>query len=213
MKSASIALELLTTQDTSRATELAEQLNRLNIERAQMQNGVWDQVRSRVEAEIAQGNFKYGVVVADPGWHEGVVGIVASRVTETFRRPAVVIAIRDGIGKGSARSYAGKDVLAALRSAASNLLGFGGHKYASGLSIDPKQILKFTDDFNQALSGLGEDAESRPLLLEGDCSLEDFDLRTLQELERLGPFGPGNPEAIFSFKAAVARHQILKGRH
>ena len=113
MHSASLALELLTTEDPVRAGELARELERLNEERAATQNAIWDQVRERVEQGIAQGHFKNGIVVADSSWHEGVVGIVASRVTETFRRPAAVIALREDFGKGSVRSYGGKDVLSA----------------------------------------------------------------------------------------------------
>src|SRR6185312_1032076 len=117
MQSASLALELLSTTDPARAFELAHELERLNSERAELQNRIWDQVRARVEKGIAEGKFKSGIVVGDPEWHEGVVGIVASRVTETFRRPAAVIAVREDFAKGSVRSFGGKDVLAALREA------------------------------------------------------------------------------------------------
>ncbi|HCM40518.1 MAG: single-stranded-DNA-specific exonuclease RecJ [Bdellovibrionales bacterium GWB1_52_6] len=213
MRSASLAFELLTTEDPVRAMELAQTLEKVNAERATLQNQIWDEVRQRVEQGIADGRFQHGIVVADERWHEGVVGIVASRVTETFRRPAAVIAIRDGIGKGSVRSFAGKDVLSALRASASHLAGFGGHKHAAGLSLLPANVDLFAREFDAALSTLEEDAASKPLLIEGECSLHELNLDTLRELERMGPFGPGNPEPVFVFRASIKTQQILKGRH
>lgn len=213
MQSAGLAMELLSTTDASRAHQLAQELERLNQERADLQNQIWDQVRARVEQGIAQGRYRHGIVVADPGWHEGVVGIVASRVTETFRRPAAVIALREDFGKGSVRSYGGKDVLAALRMSAGELRGFGGHRHAAGLTVALDRVEEFASAFDQAISRLEADPDALPLLIEGECAVDDLDVRTLRELESLGPFGPGNPEPVFTFRAAVGNHRVLKGRH
>lgn len=213
IQSASLALELLTTEDPTRAAELARELERLNQERSNLQNQIWDEVRVRVEAGIAAGRFAHGIVVADPGWHEGVVGIVASRVTETFHRPAAVIALREDFGKGSVRSFGGKDVLAALRSCAPALLGFGGHRHAAGLSVAHSRVEELARAFDEALGRIPDDADARPLYIEGSCALDELDPKTLQELEWLGPFGPGNPEPVFSVRASVFSHRVLKGRH
>lgn len=213
MHSASLALEMLTTTDATRATELALTLEKLNQERAELQNRIWDEVRAKVEKSIAEGRYQHGIVVADANWHEGVVGIVASRVTETFRKPAAVIALREDHGKGSVRSYGGKDVLSALRASSEYLLGFGGHKHAAGLSVALDQVERFADAFDQALGGIEEDAQSLPLLVEGACRLEDLTPPAILELEKLGPFGPGNPEPVFHCEAMVAEHRVLKGRH
>ncbi len=211
LSSASLALELLSTTDEERAAELAGQLEALNQERMEIQNRIWDEVKQRVETALAQGRFKNGIVVADAGWHEGVVGIVASRVTETFQRPAAVIALREDFGKGSVRSYAGKDVLQALREASGTLLGFGGHRHAAGLSLDPGNLEAFSQAFDEAL-GKSETQEN-PLWIEAECRIEDLDFKTLQELECLGPFGPGNPEPVFSLQAGLHAPRVLKGRH
>ncbi len=215
VQSASLALELLTTRDSDRAKELALKIERLNEERMKLQNTIWDEVRARVETRITGGEFAHGIVVADPGWHEGVVGIVASRVTETFRRPAAVIALREDHGKGSVRSYGGKDVLEALRRSAGTLLGFGGHKHAAGLSLkaDAESVRAFELAFDRALAELPEEADAKPLWIEGECKLSDFTLRALGELERLGPFGIGNPEPTFQVRARAIEHRILKQRH
>ncbi|HUP56315.1 MAG TPA: single-stranded-DNA-specific exonuclease RecJ [Bdellovibrionota bacterium] len=213
MQSASLALELLTTTDSFRAYQLARELEKLNDERAELQNQIWDQVRARVEDGISRGLYKHGIVVADAAWHEGVVGIVATRVTEMFRRPAAVIALREDHGKGSVRSYAGKDVLGALRESAEHLLGFGGHKHAAGLSVALDRVDALAAAFDDALSRAEEDREARPLLIEGEAMLEEFDTRSLEEIERLGPFGPGNPEPVFLVRAQMRGHRVLKGRH
>jgi single-stranded-DNA-specific exonuclease len=213
MHSASLALELLTTTDFPRATELALELEKLNRDRAEIQNEIWDEIRVRVEKGISEGKYRHGIAVADPGWHEGVVGIVASRVTETFKKPAAVVALREDFGKGSVRSYGGKDVLAGLRACSEHLLGFGGHKYAAGLSVGLDHFEAFAEAFDRAFEAMPEGKDATALWIEGECSIGDLDIKTLQELEKLGPFGPGNPEPVFIVKAAVQNHRVLKERH
>ncbi|MBI4924369.1 MAG: single-stranded-DNA-specific exonuclease RecJ [Bdellovibrio sp.] len=213
MSHASLAFELLTTDDVIRASEIALEIEKLNRERAHVQDTIWEDVKLKVEEGIKQGRFLHAVVVGNANWHEGVIGIVASRVVETFQKPTVIISFRDEIGKGSVRSCFGKDVLLALRLSAKYLKSFGGHKYAAGLSIDKGQCDNFCEAFNQALSQIPEDLELKPLVIEGSCSVEELNFKTFRELESLGPFGPGNSEIIFRVKAMAASHQILKGKH
>lgn len=213
MQNANLAYELLTTEDESRAAELAEELERLNAERADVQNAIWDQVRLKVEAAIAEGRFKNAIVVADSDWHEGVVGIVASRVTESFKRPAAVISLREDFGKGSVRSYGGKDVLAALRESQEFLLRFGGHKFAAGLTVAPEHLASFAEAFDAAVGKLPLDRKAGTLLYEAHCQVEDLSARALGEIERLGPFGVGNPEPVFVIEGRPRDHRVLKGRH
>lgn len=213
MQNASVALQLLLSQDMRESSELAQRLEQLNAERSEVQNKVWDEARARVEQGLSLGQFKSGIVVADPNWHEGVVGIVASRVTETFKRPAAVIAIRDGVGKGSVRSFGGKDVLEALRRSKGHLLGFGGHRHAAGFSLSPDRVSDFAAAFDSALSVLENQTDPSVLWIEGECELDSLDFLVLKELEALGPFGPGNPEPVFSVRAKGQVKQVLKGRH
>ncbi len=213
MGSASLAQRLLTTQDQGEGARLAFELEKINRERAELQNRIWDEVRVRVEQGLALGKYQHGIVVADENWHEGVVGIVASRVVETFRRPAAVIAIRDGHAKGSVRTFGGKDVLSALRSSAAFLLGFGGHRHAAGLSLAPENIAGFAESFDVALATIEDEGDVRPLHLEGRAEIEELTVKTLGEIERLGPFGPGNAEPVFALHATILTHQLIKGRH
>lgn len=215
IQSASIALELLTTTDFSRALELADQLEKLNQERVEIQDQIWNEARHQIQDGLLAGKFKNGIVVMSEYWNEGVVGIVASRVTETFKKPAVVIALRkeEGLGKGSARSFGGRDVLAALRACSQYLVGFGGHSYAAGLSLLQEQFSAFSEAFDTILGGKEFEKPNLPLLIEAESSLEKFSSHVIEELERLGPFGPGNPEPVFLVKARVNSYQILKGKH
>lgn len=211
MASASLALELLTTENPARALELAQELESLNQERSQVQNLIWEEVKEQVELGLKAGKFQHAVVVASEAWHEGVLGIVASRVVEAYQKPAIVIAIKEGLAKGSVRSFGGKDVLQGLRDSAETLLGFGGHKFAAGLSLKPEQIEKFAGAFDQAMAL--QTGESGSLWVECFCSLEELNFKALQEFEALGPFGPGNPEPVFAFRAAIKQKRILKGTH
>jgi single-stranded-DNA-specific exonuclease len=213
MHSAALALELLTTTDEARATELALTLERLNAERANLQNQIWDQVRAKIIQGMQNGQYRHGIVVADSSWHEGVVGIVASRVTETFRKPAAVISLREDFGKGSVRSYGGKNVLEALRQCSSVLMGFGGHAFAAGLSVALDQVDLLAEQFDRAVEAIPSGRNAGSLWIEGSCSIQDLSVKTLQELEKLGPFGPGNPEPVFALRASTQEHKILKGRH
>jgi single-stranded-DNA-specific exonuclease len=214
MSNASHALELLTTEDPRRAVTLAGDLERMNQERQTLQNAIWDEVRTRVEAGLAAGKYRHAILVGDSNWHEGVVGIVASKVTETFRKPAAVLALREDYGKGSVRSFGGKDILEALRRCSDQLRSFGGHKYAAGLSVELDRFDDLVVAFDEAVGSL-EDAggAERPLLTEGDATIEELDFKTLQEIERLGPFGPGNPEPVFVVRAKTIGHSVMKGRH
>jgi single-stranded-DNA-specific exonuclease len=215
MATADAALELLTTFDEARAFELALEIEKRNMDRMNTQNAIWDQAKIEIDQKILEGYFPHGVVVFNPTWHEGVVGIVASRIAETYRRPAVVLALKEdgSAAKGSVRTYAGKDVLEALRMSSKFLLGFGGHRHAAGLSLNVDQISNFTKAWNEALSQLEAQNEGDTFWIDGYCSEDDFDLKTLEELESLGPFGPGNPEPTFVIRASVREQKLLKERH
>jgi len=214
MGSAETAYRVLTTQDPDEGRKLAEQLEAMNQERAAIQNQIWDDVREQVLRGLEQGEHPHAVVVASEEWHEGVVGIVASRVTEFFKKPAIVLAIReDGIAKGSVRSYGGYNVLEALHLSASSLLGYGGHKFAAGLSLKPENISQFARDFNQSLATLKPRESDDRLKLECRVALSELDLKGLTELENLAPFGPGNPEPLIGVEARIEEQLVLKGRH
>lgn len=214
LESASYALELLATSDEARGQELALKLESLNQERIQLQNSIWDEVKTQIEQEIEQGLHVHSVVVASERWHEGVIGIVASRVTERFHKPAVVLSIHEAErAKGSVRSFGGKNVLDGLRAAKEILLGFGGHHHAAGLSLAKDRISEFRKIFDEAMAMALEIQTEAAIQYDIHLSPGELDPEAFFELEGLGPFGVGNPEPTFRAEMKVREVKILKSRH
>ena len=214
MGSAETAYRVLTTEDPEEGRRLATELESVNKTRAEIQNQIWDQVREKVNQGLEKGKYSHAVVVASEDWHEGVVGIVASKVTEHFKKPAIILAIReDGIAKGSVRSFGGYNVLEALHLSKQLLLGYGGHKYAAGLSLPKDAVDGFADHFNQMIASLSPSHDGNELHIEGSCKSADLTIKAIEEMEKLAPFGPGNPEPVFAIQARVDTQAVLKGRH
>jgi len=214
MGSAETALRVLTSKDPVESHALAQELEAINKQRMELQNQIWDEVRGMVNAGIEAGKYSHAVVVASENWHEGVVGIVAAKVTEHFKRPAIVLAIReDGIAKGSVRSYAGYNVLEALHLTKDLLKGYGGHKYAAGLSLASDDLEKLVSSYNEALGTLIPSQSGEKLEVEGEFELRDFTPKAIEEIERFAPYGTGNPEPLFAVAAYVDQQNLLKGRH
>jgi single-stranded-DNA-specific exonuclease len=214
MGSAETAYRVLTTKDPEEGMRLSQELENINAHRAETQNIIWDEVRQTVTAGIEKGRYSHAVVVASSNWHEGVVGIVASKVTDHFKKPAIVLSIReDGLVKGSVRSYGGYNALEALHQSKHLLKGYGGHKFAAGLSLDPENLETFTTHYNQMIADMVPSKSKDDIYIEGTCELDALTLQSIEELEKLAPFGPGNPEPLFAIEAEVALQSILKGRH
>jgi single-stranded-DNA-specific exonuclease len=214
MGSAETAYKILISQNSEESNQLAQELEGINKQRADLQNLIWDEVRGMVNDGIERGDYSHAVVVASQNWHEGVVGIVAAKVTEHFKRPAIVMAIReDGIAKGSVRSYAGYNVLEALHLTKEHLKGYGGHKYAAGLSLAPESVIDFSKAYNHAISTLVPARKEEVYELEGEFELTDFTPQAIEEIEKFAPYGTGNPEPLFGVKAHVEYQNVLKGRH
>src|SRR5438105_3898514 len=190
------ALELLLTDDADAARRLAEELEELNRDRQAVEGRILREAIAQVEEWPEAKRRRSAYVVAGADWHEGVIGIVASRLVERFHRPVVLIAGGDGFWKGSGRSIPSFDLHAALAACSPLLERWGGHRAAAGLSIDPEHVEPFAEAFaTHAASLLAED-DLRPVtpvdaVLPRGARLT-LDLCT--ELARLAPFGLGNPE-------------------
>ncbi|UCD37024.1 MAG: single-stranded-DNA-specific exonuclease RecJ, partial [Fidelibacterota bacterium] len=138
------------------------------------------------------------LVLSGEDWHPGVIGIVAARIRDLFHRPTVIIALQDGVGKGSARSMAGFDLYEALTQCRQQLLGFGGHAVAAGLSIMRDNLPAFNNGFLEWADKKLTIEQLQPrLTAEGECSLSLIDRRFLRFLDSLAPFGPGNRRPVF----------------
>ncbi len=188
------ALELLLTENEDAARLLAAELEELNRDRQAVEERILRSAVAQVESWTEPERRRRAYVLADEGWHEGVIGIVASRLVERFNRPVVLIAGTDGDWKGSGRSVASFDLHAGLAACADHLERFGGHRAAAGLSIKPEHVEQFAAAFAaHAESTLG-DEDLRPLtIVDAVVPGRSLTLGLCAELRQLAPFGLGNP--------------------
>ncbi|MCF6191582.1 MAG: single-stranded-DNA-specific exonuclease RecJ [Candidatus Hydrothermae bacterium] len=188
------ALELLTTRDGKRALQIAEQLHAENQRRQQLERKILEEAIQMIEAGDLEKSWV--LVVAREGWHEGVVGIVASRLVERYERPALVIALQNGEGKGSGRSVESFHLFRALLEAEELLESFGGHRMAAGVRIRSDRLEALRDRLN-AYARANHEPEDLLPEVHLDLVLEDpawlHDPRLPEEMEQLEPFGSGHP--------------------
>jgi single-stranded-DNA-specific exonuclease len=188
------ALELLLTDDDEVAVELAGRLEELNRERQAVEDRILRQAVAQVEDWPESRRRRRGYVVADESWHEGVIGIVASRLVERFHRPVVLIAGTDREWKGSGRSLPAFDLHAALDACSVHLARFGGHRAAAGLAIDPAQVEAFAEAFATHSDAALVESDLHPsTTVDAVVSGDELTLELCAELGRLAPFGLGNP--------------------
>lgn len=192
---AGLGVQLLTTDSEAVALDLVQRLSQLNLQRRQIERDITQAAVRQVET----GPLPHAIVLGAEGWHSGVLGIVAARLVERYHRPAIVVAFdQRGQGKGSARGIPGFDVCQALAECRPFLVAFGGHPMAAGVTVKKEAFADFRQKFVEVAEGL-IDAKMRVPTLEvdADVSLAQIRLPLLQELERLQPFGMGNPEPTF----------------
>jgi single-stranded-DNA-specific exonuclease len=188
------ALELLLTEDPDEARRLAHQLEELNRERQGVEDRILREALAKVDEWPEAKQRRRGYVLADEGWHEGVIGIVASRLVERFHRPVVLIAGGGDGWKGSGRSTSVFDLHGGLSACAAHLERFGGHRAAAGLSILPENVEAFTDAFAAHADAMLTDDDLRPrTVVDAVASGGELTLALCEELRRLAPFGLGNP--------------------
>jgi single-stranded-DNA-specific exonuclease len=188
------ALELLLTEEREQAAQLARQLEELNRDRQAVEERILREAVEEIESWAEAQRNRRAYVVAGADWHEGVIGIVASRLVERYARPVVLIAGTGGDWKGSGRSIAGFDLHDALRQCAGHLGRWGGHAAAAGLSIKPENVPAFTEAFAAVGDGaLAEDDLRPPTVVDALVHGPELTLELCEELARLAPFGLGNP--------------------
>ena len=192
---AELGVRLLTTASEPVALELAQQLEELNRQRRAIEEEMTREAIAQVEAE----DQPHAIVVGADGWHVGVIGIVAARLVERYHRPAVVVTFdAQGIGKGSVRGVAGFDVCQALQRCHRDLVAFGGHPMAAGLTVRREAFAEFRHRFWGVVEELLDPRLKVPTLdVDAAVGLADVQFPLIRELERLQPFGTGNPEPTF----------------
>src|SRR3954453_2448226 len=187
------ALQLLLTEDDRDATHYAEELETLHRERQGVEERILREAIDQVESWSPAKRAHRGYVVAGEGWHEGVIGIVASRLVERYNRPVVMIAGGDGDWKGSGRSVPAFDLHGGLGACATHLLRFGGHRAAAGLTIAREQVETFAAAFAAHADAALSDDDLRPVTrIDAIVPGSKLNLQLCAELGRLAPFGLGN---------------------
>lgn len=214
MDHAARAVELLIARDARTASKTAQTLNLLNHKRQDLEKGILSDIQRYIDSNPSLLR-QQSLVLAQPGWHVGVLGIVASRLMRDFHRPVVLISLQDGLGKGSARSTEGLNLYETLAACEPYLEGFGGHALAAGLQIREDNIADFQQAFEKQI-GRTTAPESLVPVLQIDSELDFAAISDdlIDELEALMPFGTGNPEPLFLARnVKVVNARMVGGNH
>jgi single-stranded-DNA-specific exonuclease len=196
MEHGQYAVDLLTETDPLKALQMAEEIDDFNLSRRELDASITrealDQVEQRGETEA------FSTVVYDESWHKGVIGIVASRLIETYYRPTLVFTKSGSKLAASARSVKGFDVYKALHECEQHIEQFGGHKYAAGLTLLPENYEKFKECFEQVVKRTLESTALVPqILIDSKVDLSELNSKFYRILSQFGPFGPGNMKPVF----------------
>ena len=210
---AGLAVELLTTDRPDTARRIAQALNRLNADRQDIERGILADSQAIIarQPELLE---RRTLVLAHPDWHEGVIGIVASKVTDMYYRPVVLIALRGGFGRGSARSVPGIDLFACLSACRPHLEDLGGHTQAAGLQISESRLPAFRQAFEEAVCTASGPGLIIPTLnVDCELGLGEISEDLVDQLATLMPFGAGNPEPLFMARDVVVVSSSRVGQH
>jgi single-stranded-DNA-specific exonuclease len=212
--SAGEAVELLLSENSEQADELARKLDGFNRKRQAMEKVVFNEILERVEKEVVVGESG-PLVFASTHWHPGILGIVASKLVDRFGRPAILISLKEGIGKGSGRSVSDFNIYEGLKRCQAHLLAYGGHHYAAGISIREEDIDPFSKLLREIVRENGPEHDYEVCTtIDAQCDLMDITHDLLSQIEQLAPFGSRNPEPVFCVRnVSVASPSIVGNNH
>lgn len=221
MGDASKAVDLLLEKDTVRSILLAKALDEDNFRRISLQNEIWDEINLKVSEYISKNSLtkfedKKTLVFSSKAWHQGVLGIIASKVTEKWNKPSIILTITaDGKVKGSARSTQSVDIYKGLSEHESLFESFGGHAFALGMSLDFSKLAKLEKVFEKYVADNYSSKKFEPVTeVDLELSIKELSLATLDGLAVLEPFGFGNTYPVFaSRKIKVLDKWKLKDKH
>ncbi|HAN21127.1 MAG: single-stranded-DNA-specific exonuclease RecJ [Clostridiales bacterium GWF2_36_10] len=213
ISSASRAVELLLSDNQDAADFIAMELCEINKLRQKTEQEIYEQAIAEISTLQSDNKF---LVLSSHGWHQGVIGVVASKIAEKYSLPCILFSVSDGIGKGSGRSVKGFSLMDALSACSDLLIEYGGHELAAGLSIEEKNIEEFRRRINEYTEEFLPQTES-VLTIDVDCEV-DFDeinLQSIEEIQWLEPFGLQNPVPIFVMRNVVISdiNSLSGGKH
>lgn len=207
------ALQLFLTKDVEKAKEITKHLEKYNVERQETEKSIFNQAMQKLEKEDLE-NIS-SIVLAGENWHHGVIGIVASRITEKYFKPTILICIEGNEGKGSGRSIPGFDLHQALVDSSKFLKKYGGHEMAVGLSLEKDKI----NDFKKNFEKISENKNVKQLIpvINIDCEImkKDLNKETIEQIKLLEPFGEMNKQPLVVYKnlKIVSIRSLSEGKH
>ena len=197
------AVALLVSEDDSLASNMSLSINECNETRKDLDRNITQEALAQIASDEHLQDRK-STVLYNPDWHKGVIGIVASRLTESYYRPTVILTKSKGLATGSARSVDGFDLYAAIDACSDLLENFGGHMYAAGLTLKPENIKAFSHRFEKVVSETILDHQLIPQIeIDAEIRLGDINARFYEKLKRFSPFGPGNLKPVFVTRRVI----------
>ena len=218
LEKAADSVRLLLATNYDHAEKLASSINELNVQRRELDNTITEEALQMIDADEKMRNAK-STVIFNENWHKGVIGIVASRLTDTYYRPTIVLTRSGSLVTGSARSIKNFDIYDAIDSCSDILEHFGGHKYAAGLSLKPEHLQEFSERFEKYVSEHLEEGDLTPELnVDIEIDFPTITPKFVRILKQFAPFGPGNIAPVFlthnvidaGFSRAVGNRKHLK---
>lgn len=191
------ALNLFLTQDENEAKEIALKLNEYNKERQDIEKNIYEDAVNKIEKSET---YKQVLVLGSENWHHGVIGIVASKITDLYFKPSILICFEEDEGKGSGRSVPGFDLHEALMNCNTYLEKFGGHSMAVGVTLKKENFEKFKEEFEKYAQN-SNICDIIPIIkIDEEITLEDINIKAVEELNMLEPFGEANKMPLFMYK-------------
>ncbi len=204
MQSGREAVDLLVARDSAEAHEKGKEIDRYNQDRKELDKRITEEANAILEARGEDCSDKKSIVIYNKDWHRGIIGIVASRLTELYYKPAVVLTLNNGMATGSSRSVQGFDVYKAVEATRDILENFGGHTYAVGLSLKEENIPEFTRRFEEYVSANIQPNQLTPLLdIDAQITFAQITSEFVATLRRFNPFGPGNQKPVFCARSVM----------
>lgn len=198
MQSGREAVDLLVSRDVSEAYETAKAIDQYNRDRKELDKRITEEANTILENRGEMDSDKKSIVIYNKDWHKGIIGIVASRLTELYYKPSVVLTLANGLATGSSRSVQGFDIYKAIDASRDLLENFGGHPYAVGLSLKEENIPEFTRRFEAYVAEHIQPEQLQPLLdINAFISFSEITPAFISTLRRFNPFGPGNSKPVF----------------
>ncbi len=198
MGKAELALKMLLTENFKEANEIANELQKMNFERQEVEKEILNEALEQIKEQHLDKDKI--MVMGNEKWHHGVIGIVSSKITETYYKPSILVSFEDGEGKGSGRSVDGFDLHSALSSCQDLLLKYGGHEMAIGLTMKKENFEEFKKKINEYAKDILPDDAIPTVRYDMEITNKDITMEKVQELKLLEPYGEGNLPPLFAYK-------------